>query len=41
MLVEQLDLQLLRPPIAIGGAGDAGGGIERAFGFGGHRFIPS
>jgi hypothetical protein len=38
MLVQELDLQLVRPPVVIRRAA-AGGVVERAFGFGGHIFI--
>jgi hypothetical protein len=38
MLVQQFDLELVRPPVAVRGAA-AGGVIEGAFGFGGHDFV--
>jgi hypothetical protein len=41
MLVQEFDLQLVRPPIAVGGSRGGGAVIERAFGFfgfGGHNF---
>jgi hypothetical protein len=41
MLVQEFELQLVRPPVAVRGGRGGGAVVERAFGFGGHRFSSS
>ena len=39
MLVQEFDLQLVRPPVLVCGGGRRGAVVERAFGFGCHIFF--